>query len=130
MATNTRTFTDIDMAFAALPVSGDIATKIDEAAIKQALRNLVLTKNFERPFHPEIGSQVLGLLFENYTPLTRQVLEQSITNVILNFEPRVKLLQVKVTGRPDENGVDVQIMFNILNTVKPIQLDISLKRTR
>jgi len=130
MPTSTRTFTDIDNAFSALPVSGDIATKTDEAAIKQALRNLILTRPYERPFHPEIGSPVTALLFENYTPLTKQLIEQTITNTINNFEPRVRLLGVVVEGHPDENGVDVSIYFTILNTVQPIRLDISLKRTR
>lgn len=130
MALNTRTFTDIDIAFAAFPVSGDIATKIDEAAIKQAIRNLILTNNYERPFHPEIGSQVNSLLFELYTPMTATVLEQTIRNTINNHEPRVQLLQVKVIGKPDENEVDIQIYFTILNTVQPIRLDLALKRTR
>lgn len=130
MPTATRTFIDIDNAFSALPVSGDIATKTDEAAIKQALRNLILTRPYERPFHPEIGSPVTALLFENYTPLTKQLIEQTITNTINNFEPRARLLGVVVEGHPDENGVDVSIYFTILNTVQPIRLDISLKRTR
>ena len=130
MALNTRTFVDIDMAFSALPVSGDIASKIDEAAIKQAIRNLILTNNYERPFHPEIGSQVNSLLFDLYTPMTATVLEQTIRNTITNHEPRVKLLQVKVVGKPDENEVGVEIYFSVLNTVQPIRLDLALKRTR
>lgn len=130
MPLNTRTFVDIDIAFSAFPVSGDIATKIDEAAIKQAVRNLILTNNYERPFHPEIGSQVNSLLFELYTPMTVTVLEQAIRNTINNHEPRVKLLQVKVNGKPDENEVNVEIYFTILNTVQPIRLDLALKRTR
>lgn len=130
MALKTRTFTDIDMAFAALPVSGDVSVKIDEMAIKQSIRNLILTNNYERPFHPEIGSQINSLLFENYTPLTVTVLQETITNTINNHEPRVKLLQVKVIGNPDEHEIDVQIAFSILNTVQPIFLTITLKRTR
>jgi len=127
---NTRTFTDIDMAFSSLPVSGDIAVKTGEAAIKQAIRNIILTNNYERPFHPEIGSQVRNLLFDNYTPLTSAVLEQSIRNAITNFEPRARLLEVRVLSSQDENGVEIEIYFTILNTVQPIRLSMTLKRTR
>ena len=63
MPTNTRTFTDLDLNFTAHPVNKDVATKYDEQAIKQSVRNLILTKNFERPFHSEIGCQVRGMLF-------------------------------------------------------------------
>lgn len=130
MPTATRTFTDLDNSFSALPVSGDIATKADEAAIKQAIRNLILTRPYERPFHPEIGSPVTALLFENYSPLTQQIIQQTITNTIVNFEPRVRLIEVQVKGRPDDNAVDVSIFFTILNTTQPIKMDLRLKRTR
>lgn len=130
MPRNTRTFTDIDMSFSALPVSGDVSVKYDEYAIKQAVKNLILTNNYERPFHPEIGSQIQSLLFSLYNPMTQTLLEQTIRNTIINYEPRVKLQDVRVIGTPDENSVDISIFFTILNTIQPIKLDITLRRTR
>ena len=69
--------------------------------------NLVSTKNFERPFHPEIGCQIYGLLFENITPVIYQTLKKTIFDVVEKFEPRVQLLDVKISETPDKKGVNV-----------------------
>lgn len=130
MPTNTRTFTDLDLNFTAHPVNKDVAVKYDEQAIKQSVRNLILTKNFERPFHSEIGCQVRGLLFEPVTEMSTAVIKRSIVDVIRNFEPRVQLVDVFVLVRPDENYVDIRIVFKIVNTATPIELTLTLERTR
>jgi phage baseplate assembly protein W len=130
MPTNTRTFKDLDLNFTAHPVNKDIAIKYDEQAIKQSVKNLILTKNFERPFHSEIGCQVRGLLFEPVTEMSVSIIKRSIVDVIRNFEPRVQLVDVFVNVRPDENYVDIRIVFKILNTATPIELTLTLERTR
>jgi|694.fasta_scaffold00555_38 phage baseplate assembly protein W len=130
MPTNTRTFTDLDLNFTAHPVNKDVAIKYDEQAIKQSVRNLILTKNFERPFHSEIGSQVRGLLFEPVTEMSVSIIKRSIVDVIRNYEPRVQLVDVFVNVRPDENYVDIRIVFKIINTATPIELTLTLERTR
>ena len=130
MARNTRTYTDLDLNFIAGPSTGDIAKKYDENAIKQSVRNLMLTNHYERPFHPEIGSQVTSLLFEPYSPLLKAMLEQAITNTIINHEPRVRLISVEVNFNPDNNAVYVSIVFTILNTEQPITVNMILQRTR
>ena len=74
MATrNTRQFTDFNLLFTSHPVTADVTLKNDEEAVKQSLRNLISTRNYERPFHPEIGCQIHALLFENFNPVTVQV---------------------------------------------------------
>jgi uncharacterized protein len=130
MARNTRTFSDLDLNFTAHPVTGDIVRKYDEAAIKQSVRNLVLTMNYERPFHSEIGSQVRAILFEPASPFTTAMLQKSIEEVINNFEPRVILDQVQVSVNYDDNSYYVKIYFRIINTETPIDVDLILKRTR
>lgn len=130
MSRNTRTFSDIDLNFIASPLNGDIARKYDENAIKQSVKNLVMTNHYEKPFHPEIGSQVRGLLFEPFSPLLQAMLEQAITNTIQNFEPRVQLLKVYVKLNPDNHTVLCTIVFTIINTQKPLTVDFTLKRTR
>ena len=130
MARNTRTFSDLDLNFTAHPVTKDISRKYDEEAIKAAVKNLVLTQNYERPFHSEIGSQIRGLLFEPATPMLNIMLKRAITDTIINFEPRVKLDEVLVTVSPDNNEVYVSIYFTIINTVRPLQVDLILTRTR
>lgn len=130
MARNTRTFSDFDISFIANPASRDVAKKYDEYAIKQAVKNLILTNHYERPFHPEIGSQVTALLFEPYTPMLQSLLQRAIIQTIENYEPRVKLISVDVNMRPDDQNVDVTIEFRIINTQAPVTIDLTLQRTR
>ena len=130
MARNTRTFSDLDLNFTAHPVTKDVVRKFDEEAIKAAVKNLVLTQNYERPFHSEIGSQIRGLLFEPATPMLNVMLKRAITDTIINFEPRVRLNEVLVTISPDNNEVYVSIYFTIINTTKPLQVNLVLTRSR
>jgi phage baseplate assembly protein W len=130
MARNTRTFSDLDLNFTKHPVTKDVVRKFDEEAIKASVKNLVLTQNYERPFHSEIGSQIRGLLFEPATPLLSVMLKRAITDTIINFEPRVKLNEVLVTVSPDNNEVYVSIHFTIINTIRPVSVDLILTRTR
>lgn len=127
---STRTFSDIDLRFNAHPVTGDIVPLYDVDAIKASVRNLILTQFFERKFHSEIGSQVNGLLFENHSPLLEVLLKRAITNTIDNFEPRVRLIDVYVNAAPDNNSVYIQIEFRIINTERPITLDLVIERSR
>ena len=130
MPRNTRTFSDLDLNFTAHPVTGDINIRYDEDAIKASVKNLVLTQNYERPFHSEIGSPMHSLLFDLATPLLTVTLQHVITDLITNHEPRVNLTMVQVDVSPDNNSVYVSIYFTILNTQSPITLDIILERTR
>lgn len=126
----TRTFTDIDLSFEKHPVTNDIFIKQDESAIKNAIKNLVLTHHYERPFHSEIGSSVTKLMFENATPGIVAVLNQEIRNVIENFEPRAVVLGVNTNFMIDQNALFVSIFFKIINTEKPITVQFTLDRVR
>lgn len=131
MSRNTRIFSDLDLNFTAHPITGDIAIKYDENAIKTSVKNLVLTQNYERPFHSEIGSPLYGMLFELPSPLLFISIQRVITDLINNFEPRVSLLDVSVNQQSDDNNsLVVTITFTILNTIRPITLDVVLERTR
>lgn len=130
MAINTRTFSDLDLRFTKHPVTNDVVRLYDEEAIKQSIKSLVQTQNYERPFHSEIGSQIRGLLFEPFTPMLTVTLKRAISDTIINFEPRARLIDVLVRLAPDVNEVYVTIEFAIVNTVKPITVTMTLKRTR
>lgn len=130
MARNTRTFSDLDLNFTPHPVTGDITRRFDDAAIKQSLKNLILTRNFERPFHSEIGSPVRELMFDLITPMTAHMVKRAIIDLVSNFEPRVRLTEVSVIASPDNNSLYVNIVFRIVNTERPLTLDFVLERTR
>jgi phage baseplate assembly protein W len=124
------TYRDLDLNFITHPLSKDIVKKYDEIAIKQSIKNLVLTRNYERPFHPEIGSQVQQILFDPATPVTKHLLETTITNTIQNFEPRVQLLKVVVQFDDSQYTVNIIIYFKIVSTERPLSIDFILTRTR
>jgi len=130
MARNTRIYTDIDAAFTAHPISGDLVIKSDERAVKFAVKALVLTVNYERAFHPEIGTPIKHLLFENFDDITVILLKESIANVINNYEPRVDLLNVVVDPEYDNNAIYITIIFALKNTEKPLEVNVTLERTR
>lgn len=125
-----RFFRDIDMAFRVNPFTNDVYTKNNEEAVKNSIKNLILTQHYERPFHPEIGSPVYGLLFEPFTPIIKNTLEKSIETVIETFEPRARLINVSVTDKPDENSLDVRIDFRINNIEKPLTVTTNIQRVR
>ena len=126
----TRTFSDLDFNFAMHPVSSDVNVKYDEYAIKQSIKNLVMTRNFERPFHSEIGSQVANAMFEQIDPLTAEVLRRTILHTLIAHEPRVSVTNVDVALSPNNNSVYVKIGFVIVNTSTPLTVNLTLQRTR
>jgi len=130
MARNTRIFSDLDLNFTAHPVSGDITRRFDEDAIKQSVKNLLLTRNYERPFHSEIGSPVRQLLFDLPGPMFNIMLQRAVIDVINNFEPRVSIIDVRVDDYSDANEVYITLEFKIVNTERPLTLDLALERTR
>jgi phage baseplate assembly protein W len=130
MANNTRTFSDLDLNFTLNPVTRDVTRRYDEDAIKNALKNLVLTANYERPFHSEIGSPIRKLLFEPSSPMLGAMLRRSIEDLINNFEPRVNLIDIICIVSEDDHTIEVSIEFTILNTTAPITLELTLQRTR
>lgn len=130
MARNTRIFSDLDFNFTMNPVTRDVTRRFDEDAIKASLKSLILTSNYERPFHSEIGSPIKRLMFEPASPMLGVMLKRAIGDVIKNFEPRVSVISIDVQSQPDENNVNITIEFTILNTLTPITLDLILQRTR
>lgn len=130
MARTTRVFSDIDLNFTPHPVTGDLVRRFDENSVKQSIKNLIMTKNFERPFHSELGSPIMSLLFEPLTPLTSLMVRRAIIDLISNFEPRVELIDVEVIQSPENNSLYCSITFKIVNTERPLTLDLLLERTR
>jgi len=126
----TRVFADLDLNFTPHPVTGDITRRYDDNAIKASIKNLILTRHYERPFHSEIGSPIRALMFDLVTPMVAMNVKRAIIDVINNFEPRVQLISVEPVASPDNNALYVSIVFKIVNTEKPITLDLLLERTR
>jgi phage baseplate assembly protein W len=125
-----RQFRDLDLNFTIHPVRKDINRHIDEMAVINSVKNLVLTSPYEKPFHPEISSRVRSLLFENMDQITASVLEREIQQVIQNYEPRVSISEVRVIADFDNNGYTVNMEFYIVNQTEPITIQFFLERVR
>ena len=111
-----RIYKDLNLIFSPHPNTKDVTKKTDIEPVKQSVKNLILTKHYERPFHPEIGSlNVTDILFEPMTPLTANLLTKQISEVINNFEPRARLVSVNANPQLDRNEYEVTIQFYVIN---------------
>ena len=127
---NSRRFRDIDLDFSRNAVTNDVNIVEDVIAVKRALRNLVQTNFYERPFQPELGCGIRELLFENFTPMTKVFLERKIEEVIVNYEPRVNLQNVAVDDDQDKNRLVVDIYFYVVGVPGPQVVQTFLQRVR
>ena len=125
---NSRSFKDIDLDFGRNTVTNDVNVVTNIIAIKRAVKNLVQTNYYERPFHPELGCGVRGLLFENFTPLTAIYLKRKISEVLNNYEPRIELTDVAVDDDEDGNRLVVDIYFTIIGVQGQQKVSTILKR--
>jgi phage baseplate assembly protein W len=123
-------YSDLDTLFTPNPVTGDINPIRDTEAIKKSVINLILTNFYERPFQPEIGCNVRGLLFEPADPVTISDLEDAATQVLENFEPRIAVLSVSATDDADNNSYAMTIQFQILSTEQVSDVTTVLERLR
>ena len=127
---NIRKFSDIDLNFERNLVTSDVVAVEDVIAIKRAVKNLVQTNFYERPFQPVLGCGVRELLFENFTPMTKVFLQNKISEVLKNQEPRIDLTSVKVDDDQDNNRLIVDINFYVVGVPGPQTVSTFLQRLR
>lgn len=125
-----RIYSDIDLNFLAHPNTGDVSKKYDVDAVKQALKTLILTNFYERPFQPKFGSPVYGMLFENIDVPSANSLKLRLELLISQYEPRVRAQEVTVVPLYDENSFRVSIYFYVVGVRDPVTFSTILKRTR
>jgi len=126
----TKGYRDLDLKLILHPFRNDITPLKDSEAIKNAVRNLILTNFFERPFQPQIGANLKALLFEPMDTITTISIRESIEDVILESEPRIRLIKINVTPVPDQNNYNIQVKYLIRQSNEIGQVNIVLKRIR
>ena len=127
---NVKQYRDLDLFFSK-KTNKDLNKVTDIEAVKRSVRNLILTNTFEKPFHPEIGGNVRGLLFENMTPMVSAVITRKIEDSIINHEPRARLVGVKTQPDFDTNGYNVSVFFYVANApTELVELNTFLERLR
>ena len=126
----TKQYRDLDLDFGRNSVTNDVNKLTDIEAVKRSVRNLINTSHFDRPFHPEIGSSVRAMLFELMTPLTALNLQRKVQEVLINFEPRIKLVQIVANPNIDSNSYDLRIYFYVIGSNDLIEVQTFLERLR
>ena len=126
-----RKFKDISMSFATNPLNDDLVSLTDTSAIARSIRNIVFTSPGEKFFNPDFGSRVSESLFENVDNVSALAIKDEIKSSIINFEPRVNLLDTVVVPNPDDNEMNVTIEYEINGIdIPPQQLEFVLLPTR
>ncbi len=125
-----RQFKDLDLNFAIHPLKKDVNKHLDQMAVINAVKNLVLTSHYEKPFNPDYGSNVRKLLFETLDIITASAIEREIQQTIDSFEPRVRVISLAVIPDIENNGFTVRMQFYIVNQTNPVSISFLLERTR
>ncbi len=125
-----RSYSDLDLSFTAKG-SGEIYKKVDAAAVKQAVKTLISTNRFEKPFQPTYGGDIRGLLFELIDePDFELELEDHIRETIKKYEPRAQVLNIEINDKRDINQVSVILTFKVINIEEIVTLTTSFSRLR
>lgn len=124
-----RVYSDIDLLFENRP-SGDIYKKSDVAAVKQSVKNILMTNHGEKPFRPFFGGNLSSLLFDLTSPTLDEDLNDAIRNAIQNYEPRARVQRVIIQSSPDRNSIAATVEFQIVNTTETVTLTVDLTRLR
>jgi len=128
--TSSKIFKDLNLDFQTNTATKDIQKITDVEAVKRSVRNLVNTNHYEKPFHPEIGSNLRAMLFELITPQMNHAISKQIELLINNYEPRCRLVQVNTQPIFDRNAYACQISFYVVNYPDPVIVESFLERLR
>ena len=125
-----RIYQDLNLDFQINSATKDIQKLTDIEAVKRSVRNLINLNHYEKPFHPEIGSNLRAMLFENMTPQMNALISKQIEQLIQNYEPRARLIQVRTLPLFDRNAYAVTINFQVVNSPEPVVVEQLLERLR
>ena len=124
-------YKDIDLTLAVKPTSGDVYKKLDSAAVKQAVKNLIMTNQLEKPFKPRFGANIRNLLFELIDNNSDVLVRKRLFSAITRSEPRVRVLDIRVSYTDNySNTLDTTITFKVLNSPEVFQITTNLARLR
>ena len=123
-------FKDIPLGFTAHPITGNVKALTNRNAVKQSVKNIVLTNFYERPYNPTLGGDILAQLFENMDPITQYEISTNIRQALDNYEPRATIDDIVTDFLEDQNAINVTITFRVNNDAEPISVSVLLDRVR
>ena len=127
---NKNKYKDFDLSFSRNPLTNDIGKKTDANAINQSMKTLLNTYYYERPFRPDVGSNLRRILFEPADAITIQDLRASIETLIINYEPRVQVIDIKITDMAEMNAYDLTVEYNLRSMAQSQTFKTTLRRLR
>jgi phage baseplate assembly protein W len=127
---SSRIYKDLNLDFSFNSATKDIQKITDVEAVKRSVRNLINLNHYEKPFHPEVGSNLRAMIFELMTPQMNHVISKQIQKLITNYEPRARLVQVATIPDFDRNAYNCKIFFYVVNQPEPVTVETFLERLR
>ena len=121
-AVGQKRYSDIDLSFMKKK-NGDIFKKTDAAAVKQSVKNLLLTNYYEKPFQPYFGANIQGLLFELTNDFIEDDVREEVRKAIETYEPRARLIDVIADFNDEQHSLDVRIVFQVVNTGEVVTIE-------
>jgi phage baseplate assembly protein W len=121
-------FKDIPLSFTAHPVTGNVKALVNRDAVKQSVKNIVLTNFYERPYSPNLGGNILSQLFENMDSITQYEISTNIRQALDNYEPRAIIDEIKSDFYQDENAINITITFRVRNDAEPISVNVLIRQ--
>ena len=125
-----KIYQDLNLDFQKNTATKDIQKLTDIEAVKRSVRNLIKLNHYEKPFRPEVGSNLRAMLFENITPQINHAISKQIDLLIRNYEPRCRLVQLNVQPDVDRNGYRASISFYVVNSPERVEVETFLERLR
>lgn len=123
-------YRDLSLSFTPNPITGNVEELTNDRAVKQALKNLILTNFYETHYNAFFGGNLSAQLFENFTSFTEHIIRKQIIIAVQNHEPRVELILVNVSANDDQHIIDVKIKFRVINSTEASELNLILDRVR
>lgn len=123
-------FSDFYTNFNVHPQTKKLARYTNEESVKRSIRNLILTDKYDRLFQPELGCRIRNLLFENMSPVIEESIKSTIVETIEIYERRARIIDIIVQSNEARNSYDIYIYFQVINSVNPVSINITLYRAR
>lgn len=123
-------YSDFYTNFNVHPQNKRLVKYTNEESVKRSIRNLILTEKYDRLFQPELGSRIKSLMFENMSPVIEEEIKSAIKETIDTYEPRARVIDVVVQSNESRHAYDVYIYFEVINSVNPVSINITLYRAR
>lgn len=126
---NTRSYIDVDFQFSKHPESNNLTLKTNANSVKQSVIHLLMLREGDKPFHPEISSPVFKYWFENFSVVEKFIVESEIKKYLNLYEPRIEINSIVISSS-NPNEMDCTILGTIINLQQPITINTLIERIR